>query len=178
MTSGSFTRLGTLAMAGHVAVELAAGVGLPMASVVGPVPAAAGFVVTTRAVWRRAGDASAPFDARLAFWNGLSLAAAMAHLGAWPRRRSRTGLPLLVECEGLGERFMPAYNALIYAGAASAVVALAREDRAGPRWPALAGVGATPLLAVLQRIEHRRLRELARTRPGWWNRALQPQGDR
>ena len=137
-------------MAGHVSLELAAGVGLPLASLVGPVPAAAAFAVCTRAVWRRAGDTSAPVDGRLGFWNGLSLAAAIAHLRSWPRRRSRTGLPLLVECEGLAERLMPAYNALIYVGAGSAVVALIREDRSGPRWPALVGISATPLLAVVQ----------------------------
>jgi hypothetical protein len=159
-------------MAGHVCLELAAGVGVPLASVIGPVPAALGFTVTTQAVWRRAGEPLAPVDGPLAFWNGLTLAASVAHLRAWPRRRSRAGLPVLVECEGLGERLMPVYNALIYTGGASAAVALTREVRPGARWPALAAISATPVLAVVQQVEHRRLREQARTRPGWWNRNL------
>ena len=107
-------------------------------------PAAAAFAVCTRAVWRRAGDTSAPVDGRLGFWNGLSLAAAIAHLRSWPRRRSRTGLPLLVECEGLAERLMPAYNALIYVGAGSAVVALIGEDRSGPSSPGMSVVAPAP----------------------------------
>ena len=168
------TRLATLAVAGHVYFELAAGVGLPVASFVGPVPAALAFAATARAAWRRAGNPSGVVDTRLAFWNGLILAASVAHLTAWPSRRSKQGLPLLVDCEGLGPELMPAYNLLIYAGGGSAALALALENRSGDRRPALAAISAIPLLVVVQQVEHRRLREQARRRPGWWNRRLQP----
>jgi hypothetical protein len=49
------TRLSSAALAGHVAFELAAGVGMPFASLVGPVPAAAGWTAATAAVQLAAG---------------------------------------------------------------------------------------------------------------------------
>ncbi len=76
------TRLATAGLAGHVFFELAAGVGMPLASVLGPMPAAGLWAVTTAGVWRAAASRPASSDATLALWNGLGLAAVLAHLAA------------------------------------------------------------------------------------------------
>jgi hypothetical protein len=82
-------------------------------------------------------------------------------------------LPWLVDCEGLGPALMRWYNPVVYASAVGALGGLLRENRSAPRrlgWSLLATV---PLLVRVQHGEHRRLRALAGTRPGWWNRRLQ-----
>jgi hypothetical protein len=167
-----WTRLASAAMAGHVFFELGAGVGMPLASVLGPVPAAACWATGTVAVQKAAGSPSR--DTALAVVNGVSLAAALGHLAGWPRRRTRVGLPWLTECEGLGPALMRWYNPIVYLGGVAAAVALATENGAGPRWAGLAPLALVPALIRVQHVEHERLRRLAARRPGWWNRRLQP----
>ena len=167
-----WTRLAGAAMAGHVFFELGAGVGMPFASVLGPVPAAAAWAAGSVAVQKAAGASSR--DTALAVVNGASLAAAAGHLAGWPRRRTRLGLPLLTDCEGLGPELMRWYNPIIYAGGVAAAAALVTENRAAPRWADLAPLLLVPALVRVQHVEHERLRRLAIRRPGWWNRRLQP----
>jgi hypothetical protein len=166
-----WTRLTGAAMAGHVFFELGAGVGMPFASVLGPAPAAAVWAMGTVAVQKAAGSPS--HDTALAVVNGLSAAAALAHLAGWPRRRTRLGLPWLTECEGLGPELMRWYNPVVYLGAAAAAAALATENREAPRWAGLAPLVLVPVLVRVQHVEHERLRRFAIRRPGWWNRRLQ-----
>jgi hypothetical protein len=170
------TRLAVVSTSAHVFFELGAGVGMPLASWIGPVGAAGLWASATAAGWRRAGTASPAGDAFFAAVDGLCLAAAIAHLTVWPTRRRRPGpgLPWLVECEGLGAGLMPAYNVLIYTGASLAAAALALENRGTGRRPAAAGLAAVPVLMAVQRVEYARLREQAARRPGWWNRRLGP----
>jgi hypothetical protein len=167
------TRLATAGLAGHVFFELAAGVGMPLASVLGPMPAAGLWAVTTAGVWRAAASRPASSDATLALWNGLGLAAVLAHLAAWPRRRTRLGLPWLEDCEGLGPELMPWYNPTIYLSGVAALLALATENRSASRRLPLLVLGLTPALMAFQHAEHQRLLHQAGTRPGWWNRRLQ-----
>jgi hypothetical protein len=101
----------------------------------------------------------------------------VAHYSAWPRRRTRLGLPWLTECEGLRGDIMPAYNAILLASAAAAATALVRENRSAP-----AVLGWAPLLLVplFGRSQHReldRLVELAGRRPAWWNRGLRQRSE-
>jgi hypothetical protein len=166
------TRLATAGLAAHVYYELAAGVGMPFASVLGPIPAATGWAIGIRAVWRAALTRPATADLALGLWNGLGLAAVLAHFAGWPRRWTRTGLPWLRECEGLSAGLMPAYNIILYVSGTAAVVAVVRENRSASRGFPVLALALAPALVVLQRAEHRRLRELARRRPGWWNRRL------
>jgi hypothetical protein len=105
--------------------------------------------------------------------NGLGLAAVVGHLAGWPRRRTRVGLPWLVDCEGLGPQLMRWYNPVVHASGAAALGGLLWENRTAPRRLGWSMLAAVPLLVRLQHAEHRRLRTLARTRPGWWNRRLQ-----
>ena len=165
-----WTRLASAAMAGHVFFELGAGVGMPFASVLGPLPAAAVWATATGAVQKAAGSPSR--DTTLAVVNGAGLAAAVAHLAGWPRRRTRLGLPWLTDCEGLGPELMRWYNPIVYAGGVAAAAALVRENRAAPRWARLVPLLLVPALVRVQHVEHQRLRRLAVRRPGWWNRRL------
>jgi hypothetical protein len=159
-------------MAGHVFFELGAGVGMPLASVLGPLPAAGVWAAGSVWVQRAAGSPTA--DRALAVVDGLSLAAAVGHLAGWPRRRTRVGLPWLTDCEGLGPGLMRWYNPIVYAGGVAAAAALLAENRAAPRWAGVLPLAAVPLLIRVQHAEHERLRRLAVRRPGWWNRRLRP----
>ncbi|MGY1601763.1 hypothetical protein [Geodermatophilus sp. SYSU D00815] len=163
-----WTRLASAALAGHVGFELAAGVGLPLASVVGPAPAALLWAGATAGVQRAAGSPSA--GAGLALVNATGLAAALAHLAGWPRRWTRVGLPWLLDCEGLGPELMRWYNPVVHLGGAASLVAALTEDRR--RWPLLLVPALVPGLVRLQHAEHERLRARACRRPGWWNRRL------
>jgi hypothetical protein len=167
-----WTRLASAALAGHVFFELGAGVGMPFASVLGPVPAAACWATATGAVQKIAGSPSR--DTALAVVNGTGLAAVVGHLAGWPRRRTRLGLPWLTDCEGLGPQLMRWYNPIIYTGGVAAAAALLSENRAAPRWAGLAPLLLVPALVRVQHVEHERLRRLALRRPGWWNRRLAP----
>jgi hypothetical protein len=159
-------------MAGHVFFELAAGVGMPFASVLGPVPAAG--VWAAGSVWVQRAAGSPTGDRALAVVDGLSLAAAVGHLAGWPRRRTRVGLPWLTDCEGLGPGLMRWYNPIVYAGGTAAAAALLTENRSAPRWAGVLPLALVPVLIRVQHAEHERLRRLAVRRPGWWNRRLQP----
>ncbi|MCW2536249.1 MAG: hypothetical protein JWQ26_1948 [Modestobacter sp.] len=170
------TRLATAGVAGHVFFELAAGVGMPFASVVGPVPAATGWGVAGAATWRAAGRSSPSADVVLTVANGVGLAAVVAHLAGWPRRRTRLGWPWLADCEGLGPELMPLYNPIVQLSGIAALGGLLRENRAAPRWLGWTALGLVPVLVRVQHAEHRRLVRQARTRPGWWNRRLRPTG--
>lgn len=172
MSRRPFTRLATAGLAGHVFFELAAGVGMPFASVAGPVPAALAWATGGAALDRLAARPAPSGDRVLAVANGLELAAVVGHLAGWPRRRTRLGLPWLADCEGLGPELMPWYNPIIYASGAAAVAGLLRENRSAPPWLGWSLLTAVPLLIRVQHAEHRRLRRLAGTRPGWWNRRL------
>lgn len=167
-----WTRVAGAAMAGHVFFELGAGVGMPFASVLGPVPAAAVWAAEAVQVQRVAG--SPRTDRTLAVVNGLSVAAAAAHLAGWPRRRTRLGLPWLTDCEGLGPELMRWYNPIVYAGGIAALAAVLTEKGTAPRWAALLPLALVPALVRVQHAEHERLRRQAIMRPGWWNRRLQP----
>jgi hypothetical protein len=168
----TWTRLASAALAGHVYFELAAGVGMPGASVLGPVPAAALWAGATGGVQRAA--ARPGTDLGLAVVNGTGLAAVVAHLAGWPHRWTRAGLPWLVDCEGLGPALMRWYNPIVLAGGVTSLLALVTDNRAAPRWAGLLPLAAVPALVRLQHAEHRRLKAVARTSPGWWNRRLRP----
>jgi hypothetical protein len=164
-----WTRSASVALAGHVFFELAAGVGMPGASVLGPGPAAALWAGGTAAVQRAAGRS--PGGAGPALANGLGLAAVVAHLAGWPHRWTRLGVPWLTDCEGLGAELMRWYNPVVHAGGITALAALLTENRQARR-AGLLPLALVPALVRLQHAEHERLRERARTRPGWWNRRL------
>jgi hypothetical protein len=159
-------------LAGHVIFELGAGVGMPLASVLGPYGAAGVWTLAAGGVWRAAGARHRSADKMLAAVNGFGVAAVAAHLVGWPTRPTRTGLPWLAECEGLGPELMPFYNPILYCSAATALLAIARERRTAPVRLPMAMLGLVPVLVAFQHWEHRRLLRQAHTRPGWSTRRL------
>ena len=164
------TRAATAGAAAHVFYELASGVGMPLASVVGPAPAATAWATATAAALGSAGRADPSHDRAFASLNGLFLSAVIGHYLAWPW--TRRWLPWLADCEGLGAERMPVYNTILYLSGGAALAGLLLENRDGRARAALLPVALVPAAVALQRREFRRLQELAWRRPGWWNRRL------
>jgi hypothetical protein len=165
------TRLGVLSVAGHLAYELVGGVGVPLASRVGVSAATTGYAVSSITAYRAAGHLRSPRgDRRFAVANGLFASAVITHFTSWPRT-TRTGMPWLTECEGLGGRLMGPYNALLYVSAVAAIGG-AVENRRAWRWFALTPLAVVPVLRTETPPEYRRLLTQAAERPRWWNRRL------
>jgi hypothetical protein len=167
-----WTQAAIVGLAAHVFLELAAGVGIPGASLVGPGPAAVAWVGGTRVVWRIARRTAAPGDQALNVYNGLALTAVVAHYVAWPRKRTRIGVPWLTECEGLRGDVMPAYNLILLGSGGAALIALVRENRSASGALGLAPLLLVPLFVRVQHGEYDRLAKIAEQRPAWWNRRL------
>jgi len=164
------TRAASLGTAAHVFHELGSGVGMPLASVVGPLPAAAAWTTGTAAVVGSAGRADGSHDRAFASLNGVYLSVIIGHYVAWPW--TRKWLPWLADCEGLGADRMPVYNAILYVSGGAALAGLLLENRGGRAFAAALPVVLVPVAVLAQRSEFRRLQELAWRRPGWWNRRL------
>ena len=164
--SRPMTRLSVAGLAAHVFFELAAGVGMPLASVVGPTPAAALWAVSSRGTWRAAATRPASSDPAFALLNAFALAAVLGHLSGWPRRRTRLGLPWLKECEGLGPDLMPAYNSILYFSGGTALIGLLGENRSSSRRLPVLLLSLTPVFVAAQHAEFRHLIQRARTRSG------------
>jgi hypothetical protein len=166
------TRGAIVGLAAHVFFELGAGVGLPAASVLGPLPAATLWAGSTVAALRGAARAPVSGDTGFAIGNAAALTVVLGHLTGWPRRSTVLGLPWLTDCEGLGRELMPAYNAILYSSGAAALAALLAENRCARRPVTLLPLLFVPIVVRAQRAEHRRLLRNARQRPRWWNRRL------
>jgi len=103
-----------------------------------------------------------------AFLLGSNLAGVAVHFVLWPVDWRRVP-PLLTDAEGMGSRALPWYNALLYAWLAVTAAALATETRRR-RWAVLGLLAVWPLRASATH-HFRWLKEEARDRPAWWNRA-------
>jgi hypothetical protein len=166
-----WTRLAAIGAGGHVFYELAAGVAMPFASRVGPLPMATVFASSTAWVFDHAGRRGQSADATFSLIDGVYLSAVLAHFASWPRT-SVVGVPWLVECEGLTGRLMPPYNLILHLSGLAAVAGLV-ENRRGGWWGVLVPLALTPALMFETPREYDRLRTQARRRPRWWNRRLQ-----
>jgi hypothetical protein len=174
-TRRPWTRVGVVGATGHVFYELAAGVGMPFASVLGPAAAAALFGSGGVVAFREAGRQPRSLDTTFALLNGCFLSAVLAHFAGWPRTRRR-GLPWLTECEGLSGRLMPPYNLMLYASGVAAVGGVVETGR-GRGWRAVTPAVLVPAVVVPwligeQHRDHARLVAQAQRRAGWWNRRL------
>ena len=167
-----WTRLGVAGIGAHVLYELVCGVGMPLASVAGPAPAAVSWTAGTAYAFRATGrERKLSGDMAIALLNGLFLSAVLAHFAYWPKRYV-TGVPWLTECEGLRGTVMAPYNMILYLSGIAALGGLRESGRAGLRG-AVVPVVLVPLLVAIQHYEFKRLRIQALRRPGWWNRRLQ-----
>jgi hypothetical protein len=157
----------------HVFYELAAGSAMPLASVLGPGPAAAFWAAGTVVAVREAGRQPLSRDRRFAVANGFFLSAVIGHFTAWPWALNRFHAPWLSRCEGLDGRAMLPYNLVLYASGLSALGGLLLENRRGRLTGSLVPLVLVPAVVAAQRWEFRRLVAQAQRRPGWWNRRLQ-----
>jgi len=169
-----WTQVGAVSAGAHVFYELLSGVAMPFASVIGPVPAATGWGMSTAVVLRMAERADKRHEAVLGVVNGLFLTTVLAHFIHWPKRW-RFGVPSLSECEGLCGPILVPYNGILYISGLSAVAGLLENGRRGAVRVAIVPLLGVPVLLRLQRMEFRRLRLQARRNPRWWNRRLQMQ---
>jgi len=163
------------ATAAHHLFELGAGTGLVFQPYIGLGRAAALWSVALPGWFAAAARGSKRWDRPLAFLAGLSIGGAAVHFTLWPSR-VRMGVPVLVEAEGLRPEQLPAYNAVLYVWATSAVAALAVETPARDRRWALAGMVAAVPLRWSARHHFAWIKEQARIHPTWWNRALAAPG--
>lgn len=160
-----------LAVGGHLAYELTAGVGVPLASRVGVTAATTAYAGSTLAAYRAAGRLAPPRgDRRFAVANGLFASAMLSHFTSWPRTR-RAGLPWLTECEGLEGRLLGPYHLLLYLSTVAAIGGAVENRRAWRRF-LVTPLVAAPLLRRETPREYRRLLAQAAERPRWWNRRL------
>jgi hypothetical protein len=157
-------------MGAHVFYELSCGVGMPMASVAGPAPAAVSWAAGTAYVFHAAGRRKHLGDMTFAVLNGTFLSAVLAHFAYWPKRYL-AGLPWLTECEGLRGAVMGPYNLILYLSGIAAVGGLGASGRSGLRG-AVVPVMLVPLLVLIQHKEFKRLQVQATRHPAWWNRRL------
>jgi hypothetical protein len=167
-----FTRLAICGLGAHVFFELASGVGMPLASVIGPLRAATLWATATGGGVRAAATVPKSCDPFFATANAAALAVVTAHLSGWPRRPISLGLPWLVECEGLDADKMPAYNCILYLSGAAALAALLTENAAPRARFALAPLCLIRVAIRAQHAEHRRMLALTESAPRWWNRGL------
>ncbi len=159
------------AAATHHAFELACGVGLVFQPYLGMTGASMLWGSVFPAWFGVARRGSGRWDRPLAYAAGMSVGGAVLHFALWPWS-TRRGLPLLDEAEGLPPEAMPAYNAIIWIWGASATVALVRETRRRDLPLALFGALSAFGLRPSARRHFDWVREQARVRPAWWNRAL------
>jgi hypothetical protein len=103
---------------------------------------------------------------------GIGAAGVAVHFAAWPWSL-HGGVPMLDEAEGLTERQLPAYNAVLWFWLLSSVASLAIE--AGPhsrRLGLIAGLVNFPILLLSARHHFRWAREQALIEPERWSPAL------
>ncbi len=158
--------------AAHHGFELASGVGLVLQPELG-LAGSAGLWAVQLPLWvavaNRGGTRS---DRLLAAWSGAALAGALVHFWLWPWRRSRVGIPVLAEAEGLAPARLPTYTALLYAWGAASVLSILREVPRGERRWALLGLASLPLLRVSAGHHFAWIRRQSVTNPQWWNRGV------
>lgn len=158
-------------MAGHLAYELGAGVGVPLAPRVGVRTATTSYAALSAVAFGSAGRLPGPRSDRVfASVNGFFLAAVLAHFTSWPRT-TRLRLPWLVECEGLQGRVIAPYNVLLHLSGVAAVGGAVENRRAWP-WFATSALLVLSVLRRQQRREYERLVTQAAHEPRWWNRRL------
>jgi hypothetical protein len=163
--------LTSVATAAHHGFELVAGTGLVFQPYLGMRGAASLWSIALPGWFAAAARGSGWWDRHLAFLAGLSMGGAAVHFTLWPFER-RAGLPFLTEAEGLRPSQLPAYNAVLYAWALSALSALLLDTPRGTRRWALAGVLAAAPLRFSARHHFKWIKEQAMSSPAWWNRAL------
>ena len=158
--------------AAHHGFELATGVGLVLQPELG-LGGSGALWGTQLPAWLAMASRGGPrWDRVLAVWSGAALAGVTVHFALWPLRRSRIGLPVLAEAEGLDSRGLAFYNAVLYAWGVASAMSLALEIPRGRRRWAVVGLATLPVQLMSARHHFEWVRDEAEERLAWWNRAL------
>ncbi len=112
------------------------------------------------------------WDKAVAVLSGTALAGMIVHFTIWPWRRGPLGLPVLVAYQGLSDRQLSIYNAILAAWGLTATGALIVEAPPGTRRWGLVGLATLPLLRRSASHHFEWATHQARDNPAWWNRAL------
>ena len=116
------------------------------------------------------------FERLLAVMSGISFGGVVVHFLIWPWRRTRAGLPVLIDAEGMPSSKLPAYNAILYLWGIASVLSLRELTPRARPW-ALLGLVALPILRRSAMHHFSWLHDQAATNPAWWNRGVQGQVD-
>ena len=169
--------LAVLAAAGtaaHHGLELGTGVGLVLQPELGLAGSSVLWVAALGG-WALAGvGRRRRWDPVVDMACGAALAGSLVHFTLWPWHRGRLGLPVLTEAEGMPQRRLGAYNAVLWSWGAAAGLSLLLETRPGHRRWGLVGAATLPLLRRSARHHFEWATRQAVVRPAWWNRALAP----
>ena len=171
-----WTALAAVATAAHHGFELSNGIGLVWQPELGLARASA-LWGTEIPIWiALAARGDKRWDKALAAGSGANIASVLVHFLLWPSRRSRLGLPILTEAEGLKKSRLPAYNTLLYFWAVASALSIVREISPRDRRWALVGFAALPLMRQSAKHHFSWLTQQAATNPAWWNRGVSPLG--
>jgi hypothetical protein len=134
------TALTAVGAAAHHLFERAAGIGLPLEPWLGR---GGSEIVWSLALptWALVALTRPRTTPLLAAANGAAVATVAIHYAEWQWHR-RGLLPLLTAAEGLPERALGPYNAILLAWGATAIAALIRETHRGERLAAVGGLAA------------------------------------
>jgi hypothetical protein len=168
-----WTALAAASTAAHHVFELSNGIGLVWQPELGLTGSGA-LWGTEIPIWiALAARGDKRWDKALAAGSGANIASVLVHFLLWPSRRSRLGLPILTEAEGLNASRLPAYNTLLYFWAVASALSIVHEISPRDRRWALVGFAALPLMRKSAKHHFSWLTEQAATNPAWWNRGVQ-----
>jgi len=158
--------------AAHNAFELGSGVGLVWQPELGLAGALALWGVQLPAWITLAARGERRWDNAVAVLSGTALAGMIVHFTIWPWQRGPLGLPVLVAYQGLSDRQLSFYNAILAAWGLAAAGALVVEAPQGTRRWGLVGLATLPLLRRSASHHFAWATQQARDNPAWWNRSL------
>jgi hypothetical protein len=172
-----FTFLTALGTAAHHTFEVRAGVGLVFEPFIGRRGAVAlwvgGLPAWAVAAWFGEGES---IEKWLALNNGAGLAGGIVHFVEWPWEL-RSGIPFLVEAEGMTPERLAPYNTILQLWTLAGALALALETpRHARRW-ALAGLLLGEPLRRSAVHHFRWAHEQAEREPERWSPMLREQAD-
>jgi hypothetical protein len=167
-----FTVLTALGTAAHHTFEVRAGVGLVFEPFLGRRGAVAmwvgGLPAWAAAAWLGDGEA---IEKWIALNNGAGLAGGIVHFVEWPWEL-RSGIPFLVEAEGMTPERLPPYNTILQLWVLAGALALLLETPPHARRWALAGLLLGEPLRRSAVHHFRWAKEQAERDPGHWSPVL------
>ena len=153
----------------HQIFELAMGTGVIGQAQAG-MPGAIAASVALDGGWIMAARRENPPERLLAFLSGIAMGVPLVHFTLWPWT-AKGGIPRLTEAEGLPDRLLPAYNAVLYAWFLAGLGAAVRETRRRDLPFVALGLLAIAGFRSTAQEHFRWIEREGQRNPRWWNRA-------